>query len=323
MQTIKRSKTDSNYFHVFTAGEYPQGTVTAEDLARIAACYDPSVYEAPVWIGHPGSTTPEEPKAYGWVESLIAEDDKLYASFSHLDDDLIGMVKDRKYRRCSVEFGKLNYKPLKDKLYLVAIALTNRPAVAGLAPLEFSAPERNYKPEMVSGKILYTLLKRKRNFKKSKEKNKMEKLLAFANRIGVDLSGDTDENKLAEILEQEYTRLAEENTQFRNEAIDVLFKFALSEGKITPAEQENLKELAESNFTACRAYIEKIPSRQLFTRKVTTGGFTGHDNQKLMKDDGTKLTYNDILENPGRYSRILNDEEINALREESEFGIRN
>ncbi len=317
MQT--RSKNDSNYFHVFTAGEYPQGTVTSEDLAQIAASYDPAVYEAPVWIGHPGSTTPEEPKAYGWVKSLTAEGDKLYASFSHLDDDLIGMVKDKKYRRCSVEFGKLNYKPLKGKLYLVAIALTNRPAVAGLAPLEFSAPERNYNPEMVSGKILYTLLKRKRNFTKTKKENKMEKLLAFANRIGVDLSGDTDENKLAELLEQEYTRLAEENAQFRKEAIDVLFKFALAEGKVTPAEQESLKELAESNFTACRSYIEKMPSKQLYSRKISTAGFTGNDNKKLMKDDGTKLTYSDILENPGKYSRLLSDEEISSLREESEF----
>lgn len=323
MQT--RSKNDSNYFHVFTAGEYPQRTVTSGDLAQIAASYDPAVYEAPVWIGHPGSTTPEEPKAYGWVESLIAEGDKLYASFSHLDDDLIGMVKDKKYRRCSVEFGKLNYKPLKDKLYLVAIALTNRPAVAGLAPLEFSAPERNYKPEMISGKILYTLQnsQRKRNFKKSKEKNKMEKLFAFANRIGVNLSGDTDENKLAELLEKEYTRLSEENAQFRKEAIDSLFKFAISEGKVTPAEQESLKELAESNFSACRDYIDKIPSRQLFSRKITSTGFTGHDNKKMIKDDGTKLTYSDIIKNPGKYSRLLSDEEINALREESEFGIKN
>ena len=82
---------DKNYFHVFTAGKYPQGTVTAEDLKQIAASYDPSVYEAPVWIGHPGSVSPEEPKAYGWVESLLAEGNKLFASFSHLDDDLIGL----------------------------------------------------------------------------------------------------------------------------------------------------------------------------------------------------------------------------------------
>ena len=123
---------NKKFFHVFTAGQYPQGTVTVEDLQQVADGYDPSVYEAPVWIGHPGSDVPEEPKAYGWVESLMVSGDKLYASFSHLDDDLIGMVNSKKYRRCSVELGKLNYEPLKDKLYLIAIALTNRPAVAGL-----------------------------------------------------------------------------------------------------------------------------------------------------------------------------------------------
>ena len=308
---------DKNYFHVFTAGRYPQGTVTAEDLKQIAESYDPSVYEAPVWIGHPGSVTPEEPKAYGWVESLHAEENKLYASFSHLDDDLIGMVKEKKYRRCSVEFGKLNYEPLKGRLYLVAIALTNRPAVAGLAPLEFTAPERNYKPEMVSGKTLYTL-KEKTNSKQNK-KNQMEKILTFAGKIGIELKDDYDEGDIADELRKKFTAINESAGEFRKTAVDMLIKFAIAESKIVPAQESEIRTFAEENLEACIAFVDKLPSKSLFKNKINTSGFLGSDNRKFIKPDGTKLTYSDVLKDPGKYSRLLTEEEIGSLREESDL----
>lgn len=312
---------NKKFFHVFTAGQYPQGAVTVEDLQQIADGYDPSVYEAPIWIGHPGSTAAEEPKAYGWVESLMVIGDKLYASFSHLDDDLVGMVNSKKYRRCSVELGKLNYEPLKDRLYLIAIALTNRPAVAGLPPLEFAGPDRNYDPSLIAGKSLYTLTDIEETFSNTLNKNnKMEKLLTFAREIGISPEESMTEDTLAEELRTKFTQLTSEVKQYKTKAADILLKSAISQAKIVPAQESEIRQFAEENFEACMNFIDKLPSKALFTKSIDSTGFTGHDSKKFTKPDGTPLTYSDVLKNPGKYSKILTDEEMIKLREESEFG---
>lgn len=319
---------DKKFFHVFTAGQYPQGAVTTGDLRQIAAEYDPSVYEAPIWIGHPGSDAAEEPKAYGWVESLMVSGDKLYASFSHLDEDLIEMVNSKKYRRCSVELGKLNYEPLRNKLYLIAIALTNRPAVAGLPPLEFAGigSERNYNPAMVAGKSLYTLTDAepvqpgKEAFGNTLNKhNKMEKILKAVHTIGIELGENATEDTLAEEILMKFTQLEGEVERYKTKAADILLKGAISSAKIVPAQESEIRQFAMDNIDACMNFIEKLPGRSLFSRSIDAKGFTGHDNQKFTKSDGTALTYSDVLANPSKYSKILTEEELIKLREESDL----
>lgn len=313
---------NKKFFHVFTAGQYPQGTVTAMELEQIAQSYDPTVYEAPIWIGHPSSSSSEEPKAYGWVEALMVIGDKLYASFSHLDDDLIKMVNSKKYRRCSIELGKLNYEPFKDCLYLVAVALTNRPAVAGLPALEFAERDRNYNPELVAGKILYSMSRKEiKSGNNLNKNNKMEKILEFALGVGVELDQGITEEKLAKKLHSVYTQLQNEVKIYKTKATDILLKSAIAQAKIVPAQEGEIREFAEENLDACMKFIDKLPPKALFTRSIESTGFAGHDNQKFTKSDGSPLTYNDVLNNPGKYSKILTEEELIKLREESnDFG---
>lgn len=247
--------------------------------------------------------------------------DKLYASFSHLDDDLIGLVNSKKYRRCSVELGKLNYEPLKDKLYLIAIALTNRPAVAGLPPLEFAEAEWNYNPALIAGKNLYTIDSIEESFSNSlNQNNKMEKLLKFAHEIGIEMNENVTEDALAEELRARFTQLSGEVKQYKTRAADILLKSAIAQAKIVPAQESEIREFAEENFESCMKFIEKLPAKTLFTKSIESTGFTGHDSSKFTKSDGSQLTYSDVLKNPAKYSKILSEDEMIKLREESEFG---
>ena len=60
------------FYEVFKTGIYPQGKFTKKEIAAIAKNYDPKFCEAPVTIDHQQSGP-----AYGWVEEVKAEGDKL------------------------------------------------------------------------------------------------------------------------------------------------------------------------------------------------------------------------------------------------------
>ena len=66
--------------HIFKAGLHTSGNgitrlYTADELAAMAAAYDPARFAAPLVIGHPQDNAP----AYGWVARLVAEGDDLFA----------------------------------------------------------------------------------------------------------------------------------------------------------------------------------------------------------------------------------------------------
>lgn len=127
------------FYHVFTAGSYPQGNFTPEHVSDIASYYDPKFREAPVWRGHnkdkEQTLGSHEPEALGWVSPVFAIDGKLYVAFSHISEELHELIENKKFKFVSVEL--YNYRLPSGKLiyYLAAIGLTNRPAVEGLQPL--------------------------------------------------------------------------------------------------------------------------------------------------------------------------------------------
>ncbi len=59
----------------FTDSAGREQKFTEADLDSIAASYDPKKSEAPLVFGHPTTDAP----AYGWVESLKREGEKLFA----------------------------------------------------------------------------------------------------------------------------------------------------------------------------------------------------------------------------------------------------
>ena len=75
-------------------------TITPDDLNAIAKGYNPSFHEAPIVIGHPDDNAP----AYGWVKSLSAKGDKLYAEFGEMDAGFVDLVKQGRYKKLSASF---------------------------------------------------------------------------------------------------------------------------------------------------------------------------------------------------------------------------
>lgn len=113
-------------------------TITPDDLNAIANGYNPSFHEAPIVIGHPDDNAP----AYGWVKSLFAKGDKLYAEFGEMDEGFVGLVKSGRYKKLSASFypPKHPSNPKPDNWYLRHIGFLGAlpPAVKGLSPVNFN-----------------------------------------------------------------------------------------------------------------------------------------------------------------------------------------
>ena len=123
------------FFEVFKAGTYPQGKFTKKEIADIAKNYDPQFCEAPITIDHKQSGP-----AYGWVDKVVAENDKLKVSFKDIPEEFEKEVKSGKYKKVSVEL----YRNLEGKgAYLKAVSFLGAatPQVKGLEPIKFMESE--------------------------------------------------------------------------------------------------------------------------------------------------------------------------------------
>jgi len=105
-----------------------------EDLQNIANNYDPATSEAPLVIGHPKTNDP----AFGWIDSLKVQGDKLIATATKIVPEFLEAVKQGLYKKRSVSLNPDN--TLRHVGFLGAAL----PAVKGLADLAFSdSPEEN------------------------------------------------------------------------------------------------------------------------------------------------------------------------------------
>lgn len=107
-------------------------TFTKTDLAAIAAAYDPAQRDAPLCFGHPADNAP----AFGWVQKLKTEGEKLFASFAHVPGAVKELVANKHYRHVSISL-----MPDKVSLRHVALLGAAQPAIDGLAAVELSAQD--------------------------------------------------------------------------------------------------------------------------------------------------------------------------------------
>ena len=136
-----------NLIEIFRGGTHTDmhGTTLAfgeSEIAGIAAAYDPALSEAPIVIGHPRTDAP----AYGWVKSLSARGDRLYAEPDQVDAAFAELVESGRYKKVSACFYRpaapANPKPGAYYLRHVGFLGAQPPAVKGLAPVEFAeSPE--------------------------------------------------------------------------------------------------------------------------------------------------------------------------------------
>ncbi|MCC7097477.1 MAG: hypothetical protein IT472_09900, partial [Thermomonas sp.] len=123
--------------HLLKPGTFPANpqdlTLTAADIAGIAASYNPAIYKAPVVIGHPEHDEP----AHGWVHALKHDAAGLWAEIE-IFPELAGRIAAGEYRTVSASVwppGNIgNPSPNTWSLKHVGFLGAVPPAVKGLAP---------------------------------------------------------------------------------------------------------------------------------------------------------------------------------------------
>lgn len=111
------------------------------DLSAIASGYDPELSPAPIVVGHPAMDAP----AYGWVESLTVEGDRLVATPRQVDPAFADLVRAGRYKTRSASFflPDAPNNPTPGRYYLrhVGFLGAHPPAVKGLRPVAFGDAE--------------------------------------------------------------------------------------------------------------------------------------------------------------------------------------
>jgi hypothetical protein len=91
------------WIEIFRAGDYSnanKGLITREDLDRVVRNYDPSYHEAPETLGHRADDQP----AYGWIDALMLDGDKLLARERQVDPKFAEARKAGKFKKRSAAF---------------------------------------------------------------------------------------------------------------------------------------------------------------------------------------------------------------------------
>ena len=288
------------YYHIFTAGVYPQATITTKMLQQVVSAYDKKFHDAPVWIGH---LKPEEthvgnaePPALAWIDSLFLQGDKLYASFYDMSEKFLELISKKIFKYVSAEFVFYIINATKT-LYLHALALTNRPAVDGMEPLSipnsFSSEHTSHVFNVgISEKINFN---QTINFLNQTSNTMNQSLIDIAKALGIntdDPALNSDDALSAAIqdkiksMQEEFakkpapgsTPAATQNTsskdvvelQSKIDALqDMLFSKLIDDGieagKVLPAQRDSLISYAKQDYTACKALIDAMPVNITFT----------------------------------------------------------
>lgn len=325
------------YYHVFTAGNYPQANISEQMLQEIARNYNPAnFHEAPVWLGHPDDNQNgnSEPEALAWIDSVIAVGDKLYVSFSHVSDKMKELVNNQMFKRVSVEIVQYKSDDGKKFPYLFAVGLTNRPAVKGLPPIQFAGKKYNSHYE---SQYLFN-----ESFQNNPTNTMNPFLISIAKALHVDVSKYVADDSLSAAITQKLNELQKPEPasnpeldktskaeieslkaqleQFEDERVANLVDGAIKEYKILPANRLHYVGLAKTNFKLAAMTIEGLPvHKDLAEKQVDAAKSVNMEDPKFKSESGEKLTYEDYLKLPAEKQARFNDEEVIALQAQSKF----
>ena len=276
------------FFEVFRAGVYPQGTYTKKEIKQIADNYNPEFCEAPVTIDHQ-----QVGPAYGWVENVKADGEKLKVSFKDMPEEMKNDVNARRFKKVSVEI----YKNLEGKgCYLKAVSFLGAaaPQVKGLEPIKFMESESDcYEFEMDSSETetfteedvnklkaqINDLEKQIATFKEGNKRTETirslkEKITELTNEV----SKFKEEAQGKEEIEQELNSI---KIKIKNKEFDDLFDKQIEKGTLIPTnknvvlsvlqELDNIEKFCEepSVITDFKAFIESLPKQVEFKEIAT------------------------------------------------------
>jgi len=122
---------------VFRSGDYgAKGKYTDADLKAMAADYNPQIHEAPVTQDHA-----QAGPAHGWVAGLRAQAGSLFADVRDVSDALMAAIRNRSYKKRSVELYGAFEKTTRPYLRAVSFLGAGVPAVKGMADIAFAENE--------------------------------------------------------------------------------------------------------------------------------------------------------------------------------------
>lgn len=134
-------------FRIFRPGKHTascgtQIEFTEDDLKRAVAAYSPSIYAAPLVIGHPK----QEDRAYGWTESLSYSDGHVVAHPEHVEPQFSDLVESKAFRNRSASWYMPDHpnNPVPGVLYPKHIGFLGAvpPSLKSLGDVQFNESSR-------------------------------------------------------------------------------------------------------------------------------------------------------------------------------------
>ena len=289
------------FYEVFKAGVYPQGKFTKKEIAEIAKNYDPKFCEAPITIDHQ-QTGP----AFGWVESVKADGEKLKVAFKDIPQEFEQAVNDGKYKKVSVEI----YRNLEGKgAYLKAVSFLGAatPQVKGLEQIKFMESEADFyeleseeEKEEFSQEEVDSLKKQVEDLEtelaKFKESNKktetIKSLKEKISALTTEVASFKEKAEGKEEIEQELNSI---KTAIKNKEYNEFIEKQIDKGILIPAnkdvvlsvlkELDNIKKFGEDSQVVndFKAFIESLPNQ------VTYKEIAKKEEQASVNDDSDKF----------------------------------
>ena len=267
------------YFEVFKAGTYPQGKFTKKEIAQIAKNYDPTFCEAPITIDHQQSGP-----AYGWVDDVKADGEKLKVSFKEVPKEFEQAVNDGKYKKVSVEL----YRNLDGKgAYLKAVSFLGAamPQVKGLEAIKFMEAESDTyefesddEPENFSEQEIEDLKKQVSdletqvaNFKENNKK--LETIKSLKDKISALNDEVATFKEKAQGKEEIEKELSDIKNSIKKREFEEFIEKQIDKGILVPAnknvvlsvlqELDNVKKFGEDSavITDFKSFIESLPNQ--------------------------------------------------------------
>ena len=274
------------FYEVFKAGTYPQGKFTKKEIAQIAKNYDPQFCEAPITIDHQQSGP-----AYGWVETVKADGDKLKVSFKEVPEEFEKDVNDGKYKKVSVEL----YRNL-------AI-----PQVKGLEPIKFMESEADTfefnaedEPEQFSEQEIEDLKNQVADLENQlatfKESNKkLETIKSLKEKISALSDEVATFKEKAQGKEEIEKELNDIKTSLKKKEFEEFIDKQIEKGTLVPAnknvvlsvlqELDNVKKFGEDSTVVLdfKSFIESLPNQIKYGEFATKEKQTDQTNEDVEK----------------------------------------
>ena len=270
------------YFGVFKAGTYPQGKFRKKEIAQIAKNYDPTFCEAPITIDHQQSGP-----AYGWVDDVKADGEKLKVSFKEVPKEFEQAVNDGKYKKVSVEL----YRNLDGKgAYLKAVSFLGAamPQVKGLEAIKFMEAEsdtyefegvnEDNEPEKFSEQDIEDLKKQVSdletqvaNFRENNKK--LETIKSLKDKISALNDEVATFKEKAQGKEEIEKELSDIKNSIKKREFEEFIEKQIDKGILVPAnknvvlsvlqELDNVKKFGEDSavITDFKSFIESLPNQ--------------------------------------------------------------